>query len=395
MELQIKKLSFKDRLYVKKVYKRFKGKGEPDLNKIAKIIGSLEEWQKRAEIIKRGMLKGMELDPLPSRTPLNVVMHSVREYEEYSVRNVYFESVPGFFVTGTLYMPSKSHVTSKLKYLKSHPIVLKPHGHKKNKRYTESNQQICATFARMGAVVFTWDMVGYADSTQIEHKVLHAATFQTWNSMRSLDFVLSLKPPITPLPIDPKRVGVTGGSGGGTQTFYLTALDDRVKYSAPVVMVSSFFFGGCICESGLPIHKGEGYATNNAEIAALAAPRPQLIISDGKDWTRLVPVLEYPFIKNIYSLYNAEENIENAHFQSEGHDYGPSKRQAAYKFFSKYFNLETNWIKNSDGNIDESKNVLEKEKLLKVFDEEHPRPDYALKSENEILNTFKELQDHK
>ena len=144
-------------------------------------------------------------------------------------------------------------------------------------------QQRCATLARMGAVVFSYSMVGYNDSTQVPHHTPHAFTLQLWNSIRAVDFVSSLER------VDAKRIAVTGASGGGTQTFMLAAVDPRMAVSCPVVMVSSDFYGGCVCESGLPVHRGAGYATNNAEIAALASPRPLLVISDGKDWTKDVP----------------------------------------------------------------------------------------------------------
>ena len=341
------------------------------LARMAATYSNLKQWKARAAKIRKQILTGANLDPLPKRTPLKAVIHKKRCYEGYTVQSAAFEARPGFFVYGNLYRP--------LGKKGPHPGILCPNGHARGPeggRYQPDQQHRCATLARMGAIVFSYDMIGFGDSQHLgwDHGHKQALTLQTWSSIRGIDFLESLPN------VDDQRIGVTGSSGGGTQTFLLTAVDDRVRVAVPVVMVSAHFFGGCLCESGMPIHKTAELETNNAEIAALAAPRPLLLVSVGGDWTKNTPKVEFPYIRNVYRLFGEQDKVENSHFPKEGHGYERSKRQAMYPFMVKQLGLDPKGVLDpKTGDYDESKTVLEKPDRMRVFDKVNLLPPHALK----------------
>lgn len=326
-------------------------------------------WEKRARLIRQGILDGAEIKTLSRKKPKHITRHSRKELKGYAVENVSFQSLPGIYVTGNLYTPL--HSKGKL------AVILAPHGHGPDPRYKEYVQQRCATLSRMGAAVFAYDMVGQGDAKYCEHKIEKALKLQLINSTYVLNFLLSLPQ------VDKNRVAITGESGGGTQTFLLAAVDERIKVSVPVVMVSGHFFGGCTCESGMPVHKRPTHITSNLEIAALFAPKPMLLISDGDDWTKNTPNFEYPFVKRIYGFYNREDKVENAHFAHEKHDYNASKRQAAYAFLAKHLGLNTGGVL-KDGKFDETTNTLLTEQDLKVFNAKFPMPADALRGDEAV-----------
>lgn len=346
-------------------------KGKTELSEASQLYNKKKEWKNRAEIIKNGIIQGGEISTILSSQPINVTIHSKKSLDGYTVENVFFESYPGIYITGNLYKPSI------LK--KKNPAVLAPHGHGNDPRFGEATQKRCATMARMGAIVFAWDMIGYGDMKQCDHKISQAFKLQTINSIRALDFIYQMPE------VDKNKIAISGESGGGTQTFMLTTLDDRIKLSIPVVMVSSHFFGGCVCESGMPVHVSQHHATSNVEIAACAAPKPMLLISDGDDWTKYTPEVEFPHIQRIYSFYGKEKNVENAHFANEKHDYGPSKRKAAYEFLAKHFGLN---ISKAD---EKSVSILDKNQLS-VFNSEFPLPENAKTGNEEVLKALTNIK---
>ncbi len=351
--------------------------GKPELDRIAATFSDLAGWKKRRTAVRMGILEGAGLDPFPGKTPLNPIRHSKREHDGYSVENLAIETAPGLFLCGNLYLPSDTRGQL--------AAILCPHGHARDPKYTGEGryrpdmQSRCAALARMGAAVFSYDMVGYGDSrkTGWNHRPSpgnQVLRLQCWNSIRAVDFMISLPK------VDPKRIGITGASGGGTQTFLLTALDDRIAVSAPCVMVSAHFYGGCACESGLPVHVRPDHITNNTEIAALCAPRPMMLISCGGDWTVNTPNVEFPFVQRIYSFYGKKDLVENAHLPNDKHDYGESKRQPMYKFFAKHLGLDRKpWLKSGTEFVDESSITIEPHPVLQVFTDKYPLPKHALK----------------
>jgi hypothetical protein len=295
----------------------------------APAFSSRAEWESRAAYVREHVLASAGLLPLPEKTPLNPVVFGDVTHPDYTVSKVYFESLPGFLVTGNLYRPAGAG---------PFPAVLSPHGHWTYGRLENSplvsGPGRAISLARQGFVVFSYDMIGYNDSRQLTHTFggprehlwgLSLAGLQLWNSMRGLDFLESLPY------VKRDALGITGESGGGTQTFLLAAADRRVAAAVPVNMISLHMQGGCLCEN-LP---GLRLDTNNAEIAAAIAPTPLLMISATGDWTSETLELEFPAVRALYALTGAAGRVDAVRFTAE-HNYNKDSREAMYGWMAKW-----------------------------------------------------------
>jgi hypothetical protein len=347
-----------------------------------------EAWEARRKQVREQVLVANGLWPMPEKTPLNAVVHGKIDRDGYTIEKVYFASMPGHYVCGSLYRPTAN--PERKRGGDKHPAVLFAHGHWANGRMHDAGekaaaasvksggesdidrgrffmQALPATLAKLGFVVFQYDMVGYADSTAIPHREgfkdveaeLRLQSFmglQTWNSIRSLDFLSGLPD------VDPKRIGMTGASGGGTQTFILAAIDDRLAAAFPAVMVSTAMQGGCVCENCSLLRVNTG----NIELAALFAPKP-LAMSAAKDWTQEIMTKGYPELQALYKLYGAEEKVAAKAWLEYGHNYNQHAREFMYRWFLKHLQG-----KDEEAKEPPFKPVPPEE--LSVFDADHPRP---------------------
>ena len=293
-------------------------------------FASLKAWEERKASLRSQILVAAGLSPMPEKTPLNAQVFGRIEEKDYAIEKVLIETLPGFYLGGNLYRPRDNRP--------KHPGVLNPQGHWPYGRLENepfySGPSLGISLARQGYVVFAYDMVGYNDTIQVPHQFGSAEQrlwsfgplgLQLWDSIRALDFLASLDD------VEANDLGVTGASGGGTQTFLLTAVDDRVQFASPVNMVSAIMQGGDLCENAPGLRLG----TSNVEIAAMFAPKPMLLVSATGDWTRNVPREEYPAIKRIYDLYGKGDQVEVVQID-EQHNYNRLSREAVYRFFAKH-----------------------------------------------------------
>ena len=326
--------------------RRHETEGKMMLDYLSTLYNNKEQWEARRDSLRREVRQRLELDKFLDSCTLKPLLSKVRKHDGYTTQNICIELTPGQHLFGTIYASTKKG---------KHALIVCPDGHWPY-RYRKDEQQRLGTLARMGAVCVDFDLYGWGESEKEvgaeAHHTSRAHVYQAACGYVLLDYMLKNRKDI-----DPKRIGVMGGSGGGTHTVLLSLLDERVTASAPVVHLASHFDGGCPCESGKPVQLSGG-GTCEPELAAIMAPKPMLVVSDGGDWTSSVPTLEFPYLQRIYSFYDAKDKVRNVHLPNERHDFKENKRQAVYDFFIDVFYLDRSML-------DESKITIEPDEALK------------------------------
>ncbi len=305
---------------------------------------TLAQWEARKKQLEEQILFWAGLDPMPERLPVRSEVFGRIENKDYSIEKVLIETRPGYWLGGNLFRPLGR--TGKF------PAIVSPHGHWIYGRLENTPLASLPTrainLAQQGHVVLLYDMVGYNDTLQTPHAFGNKTEqlwnwgplgLQLWNSIRAVDFMLTLPE------VDPERIGATGASGGGTQTFLLAAVDKRVKYTVPVNMISAIMQGGSPCENAPGLRVG----AFNVEFGALMAPRPMLMVSATGDWTRNTLEEEYPAIKGIYELYDRASLVEAVRIDAP-HNYNKDSREAMYRFFAKHALGDTDASKYAEKN---------------------------------------------
>ena len=293
-------------------------------------FSSVESIEKRREELRFSLRMAAGLYPWPEKTPLNPKYEDVGVFDGYSVKKVMFESSPGFWSTGNLYLPEPMPEKA--------PAILNVIGHweeqRLNRTETGDYPQQIANFAKMGFICLVTDMIGMVDSRQISHyyggadKELWSSNglgIQLWNNIRALDLLCSMPE------VDADNIGMTGASGGGSQTLFLALLDERVKAAAPINMISLHMQGGCQCENAAGLRRH----SDNTEMCAMLAPRALFLAGSDGDWTKYLETTELPGVLETYRQYGAEDMVEHF-YQIAPHQYNEKTRRRVYSFFARH-----------------------------------------------------------
>jgi dienelactone hydrolase len=333
-------------------------------------VKDLEDWETKREVYRKQLFEMFGLHPLPEKTDLKPVVTGKVEHDEFTVEKIHYQSRPGLYVTANLYIPKGlEEPAPTILYVCGHGPVKKNDISYGNKvRY----QHHAAWFARHGYVCFIIDTLQLGEIEGIHHGTYRykmwwwnsrgytSAGVEAWNCIRALDYLQTRKE------VDKDRIGVTGRSGGGAYSWWLSALDNRIKAAVPVAGITDLrnhVVDGCVeghCDCMYIVNT---YRWDYPLVAALVAPRPLLISNSDKE--NIFPldgvVRLHEKVRRIYRLYNAEKNL-GLHITEGPHRDTQELRIHAFVWFNRF-------LKDENPLIDKPAVPFFEPEQLKVFEE--------------------------
>ena len=305
-------------------------------------IASGEDWEQRRDRYRAELLEMLGLDPLPPRSDLQAKVTGIVEHDEFRVEKLHFQSRPGLYVTGNLYVPRE--VDEKLPAI----LYVCGHGRVKQDGISYGNkvhyQHHGAWFARNGYVCLTIDTLQLGEIEGIHHGTYShdrwwwlnrgytPAGVEAWNCIRALDY-LETRPEV-----DSQRFGVTGRSGGGAYSWWIAAIDERIKCAVPVAGITDLenhVVDGCIEGHCDCMYMVNTYRWDYAQVAALVSPRPLLISNTDTD--RIFPldgvVRTFNHTRRIYELQDAADKAA-LHITAGGHKDTQELRVHAFRWLN-------------------------------------------------------------
>jgi dienelactone hydrolase len=334
------------------LYHHLAAEGISELNARAARLGALksvDQWKQEQKSINERLQK--MVGPFPARTPLNAKIVRTVQKDGYRVEHIVYESQPSFYVTSSLFIPAS------LKKREKAPVVIYCSGHSENGYRSQVYQHVILNLVKKGFIVFAFDPVGQGERLEYydasskkssvggptsEHSYPGSQAFVTgscqarymiWDGIRAVDYLLTRRD------VDPARIGITGRSGGGTQSAYIAAFDDRIKAAAPECYITTFkrllqSIGPQDAEQNFPGEISNGI--DHADLLLVRAPKPALMITTTRDMFSIAGARETAReVSRIYSAYGQTENFTMVEDDAP-HASTKKNREAMYAFFQEH-----------------------------------------------------------
>ena len=333
-------------------------------------VKTLEDWTSQREKYRRQLAEMLGLEPQPDRTPLHAVVTGKVDHEDFVVEKLHFQSRPRLYVTANLYVPKElAEPVPAILYVCGHSLAKQDGVSFGNKT---KYQHHAAWFARHGYVCLVLDTLQLGEIEAVHHGTYREnmwwwnsrgytpAGVEAWNAIRALDYLE------TRSEVDAERIGMTGRSGGGATTWWVAALDERVKVAVPVAGITNLknhVVDGCVeghCDCMYVVNT---YRWDYGQVAALVAPRPLLLSNTDQD--RIFPldgVLDvYHHVRRVYDLHGKADQL-GLHIAAGPHADTQPLQVHAFGWFNHFF-------KGDDGPIHKAAERFFELEPLKVFDE--------------------------